>query len=138
MTYVIDSSVAFKWLVPEADSDKAIQLLDDFTAGVHHLIAPDFFPVEVTHSLTRAERQGRIAVTEASKLLRTLMTHLPDLHDSLPYLPRACDLSSQARLGVYDCVYTALAEHLGCDFITADAKLVAKMKSQFPFVIPLS
>jgi predicted nucleic acid-binding protein len=30
MKYVIDSSVAFKWVVPETDSDKAPQLRADY------------------------------------------------------------------------------------------------------------
>jgi predicted nucleic acid-binding protein len=57
MRYVLDSSVAFKWLVPEMDTPKALRLRNDFRNGVHDLIAPDNFPVETIHALTRAERQ---------------------------------------------------------------------------------
>jgi predicted nucleic acid-binding protein len=71
MKYVLDSSVAFKWEVAEIDSDKANRLRDDFRKGVHHLIAPAFFPSELAHALTRAERQGRIAVGPAKLLSRT-------------------------------------------------------------------
>jgi predicted nucleic acid-binding protein len=60
MKYVLDSCVAFKWVGPEADTDKALRLRDDTRAGLHELLAPDVFPVEVAHALTRAERQGRI------------------------------------------------------------------------------
>ena len=35
---------------------------------------------------------------------------LPALHPYLPLLPRAYELSSQARIGVYDCLYVALTE----------------------------
>ena len=65
MKYVIDSSVAFKWVVPEPDSDKADRLREDFRNAVHELIAPGVFPVEVGHALTRAERQRRISVGSA-------------------------------------------------------------------------
>jgi predicted nucleic acid-binding protein len=45
MRYVLDSSVAFKWVVPEIDSDKADRLRDDARAAVHDLLAPDiYFP----------------------------------------------------------------------------------------------
>jgi len=44
MRYVLDSGVAFKCLVPEAHTDKAIRLRDDYRAGVHELLAPDVFP----------------------------------------------------------------------------------------------
>jgi predicted nucleic acid-binding protein len=56
MKYVLDSSVAFKWVVPEQFSDKAQLLRDDFRNTVHDLLAPDVFPAELAHALTRAER----------------------------------------------------------------------------------
>jgi len=61
MKYVIDSSVALKWVLPEPDSAKAIQLRNDFHHAVHELLAPDVFPIEIGHALTKAERQLRIA-----------------------------------------------------------------------------
>ena len=44
MKYVLNSSVGFKWVVPEVDSDKALRLRDDFRSGVHELRAPDSLP----------------------------------------------------------------------------------------------
>jgi len=38
MRYVIDSSVAFKWVVREVDSDKADRLRDDFRNAIHDLL----------------------------------------------------------------------------------------------------
>ena len=43
MKYVLDSSVALKWVVPEADSLKAIRLRDEYKSGLHELLAPDIF-----------------------------------------------------------------------------------------------
>jgi predicted nucleic acid-binding protein len=37
------------------------------------------------------------------------------------------------RCGVYDC-HVALAEREGCEFITADDKLLKKLGVQFPFI----
>src|SRR5437588_11720568 len=115
MKRVIDSSVAFKWAVPETDSDKAILLRDDFRNSLVELFAPDFYPIEVAHALTRAERQGRIQVGEAIPLLRDILNTLPLIHASLPLALRAVEISSQLRVGVYDCVYVALAENENCD-----------------------
>ena len=137
MRYVLDSSVAFKWFVPEIDSDKAIRILDDFTAQVHELLCPDVFPIELTHALTRAERQGRVTPDEGSQIFADLIHTLPDVWLSLPLLPRAYEISSQLRMGVYDCLYVALAERKQCELITADAKLAAH-KSEFPFIVELS
>jgi len=47
MKYVLDSSVAFKWVVAEIDTDKAVRLRDQYRQGTDQLIAPDFFPMEL-------------------------------------------------------------------------------------------
>jgi hypothetical protein len=66
MRYVVDSCVAVKWFLAEPDSTQAIQLLDDFNRQVHQLLAPDIFPVEIAHALSRAERRGLIQPPEGS------------------------------------------------------------------------
>src|SRR5438128_1460036 len=134
MRRVVDSSVAVKWVVPEAHTDKALRVRDDFRNGATNLLAPDVFPIEVGHALTRAERQGRIAVPQSGLLLADVLTTLPDLHPSLPLLLRACEISSQMRVGIYDCLYVALAEREGCELITADDKLVKSLQPHFPFL----
>jgi predicted nucleic acid-binding protein len=139
MKYVIDSSVAFKWSVKEADSDKADAILNDFLQGIHELHAPDFYPVELAHSITRAERQRRITQAEGALIFADQLKVLPILHPSLPdLLPDAFALSSKMRIGVYDCVYVVLADREKCEFITADNTLVNNLKPTFPFIIPLS
>ena len=41
MRLVLDSSVAFKTLIPETESDKAINLFDDYRQGSHELKLDD-------------------------------------------------------------------------------------------------
>ena len=48
----------------------------------------------------------------------------PQFHPYLPLLKRALDIASPARIGVYDCLYVALAEREGCELLTADDRLV--------------
>jgi predicted nucleic acid-binding protein len=138
MKYVLDSSVGFKWLVVEPLSDKAELLRQDYQNGIHELVSPDVFPVEVTHALTRAERQGRITPVEGAKLYIDLMTSLPRLFPYLPFLPGAYEISSQMRVGVYDCLYVAVAEQEKCDLITADDKMIKNLQGVFPFIKHLS
>ncbi|MCI0360265.1 MAG: type II toxin-antitoxin system VapC family toxin [Planctomycetaceae bacterium] len=66
MKYVLDSSVAFKVLVVESDSDRAKRLIEDYRNGVHELIAPDIFPIEVGHALSAALR---VAAADAACVL---------------------------------------------------------------------
>jgi len=138
MKFVIDASVTVKCVVAEVHSDKAIHLLDEYRLGKHDLIAPDFYPVEVAHGITRGERQKRITPAQGVVGLRDLLNSLPRLDSSLPLLPRAYAISSSLRIGVYDCLYIALAEHEKCEFVTADDKIVRNTQQQFQFVRHLS
>ena len=60
------------------------------------------------------------------------------MHTSLTLLPRAYEISSQMRIGVYDCLYVALAEREGCELITADTRLVKGLSAAHPFVTSLA
>lgn len=125
MKYVLDASVGLKWVLPEDGSDKALALGLDYRNGVHELIVPDTFPPEVAHALTRAERKGIVTPQEGAAHFTALLKGLPQIHVSLPLLPRAYELSSQARLGVFDCLYVALAEREQCRVVTADQRVIA-------------
>src|SRR5208337_3257197 len=60
MKYVLDSNISLKWVLTEADSDKARRLRGEFQNQIHELLAPDVFPVEVAHGLVKTERRGVI------------------------------------------------------------------------------
>lgn len=68
------------------------------------------YVVEITHAITRAERQGHITPVQGAVFLRDLLRNSPQLHSSFTLLPRAYEISSQVRIGVCDCLYVALAE----------------------------
>jgi predicted nucleic acid-binding protein len=138
MKYVLDSCVAFKWVVAEADADKALRLRDDYQKAVHALLAPDVFTAELAHALTRAERQGRLTAGEALALWTDVMTTPPQFFPSTPLTPRAIEISSQMRVGIYDCLYVALAEREKCELITADDKLIRNLQPHFAFIVPLA
>src|SRR5437762_3570185 len=91
MKYVLDAAVALKWVLPEIHADKAKQLRDDCENQIHELIAPDVFPVEVSHALVRAERKKIIAAGQAAALLVDVMNSAPVLSSYLSLLSRATD-----------------------------------------------
>ncbi len=138
MKYVLDSSVALKFVLPEPDSDRAIQLRDEFRHGILHLIAPDIFTSEVANGLATAERQGRTAPGEAILFLHDVIQNSPVIYAPNPFLPRAIDLSIIYRHAVYDCIYLALAEAENCEMVSADDAFVRKMRSNFPYLIRLA
>ena len=126
-------------MLPETDSDKANALRNGFLTGMDELVAPDVFPSEVVHGLTRAERKNEIAIGEASLLLADILTTLPRLIPVVPQLiARAVDLSSSERHSAYDCLYMALAEAEKCEFVTADGSLIKKLGSRYAYIKPLS
>ena len=75
---------------------------------------------------------------EAALKLADLLTTGPELHPYLPLLPRAVELSSQYRVGVYDCLYVARADIETCGLVTADQRLVRTLQGDFPFIIELA
>jgi predicted nucleic acid-binding protein len=138
MRYVLDSCIAVKWFLAEVDSAKAIQLRDQFDQQIHDLLAPDVFSVEIAHALSRAERRGLIQPIDGSQHLSDLLAFLPTLYASVSLLPRAYEISSQARIGVYDCLYVALAEREGCDLITSDSRLMNSLRPAYSFIMSLA
>jgi predicted nucleic acid-binding protein len=138
MRYVLDSNVALKWVLHENNSPKARQRRLDYQQNVHELLALDVFPIEVAHALARSERRGIITLAQGPMFLADVLASQPQLHPYLPLLWRAYAISSQARIGVYDCLYVALAEGEGCKLVTADDRLLRSLQSTFPFVTALA
>jgi predicted nucleic acid-binding protein len=136
MKYVLDFNVGLKWALNEVDSPKALRLREDYRNQLHELIAPDCFPLEAAHALTRAERRRLIA--DASQFWGELMADSPLLVPSIPLAHRALSISRQARIGFYDCLYAAPAEREGCEMVTTDTKLLLNLKPTFPFIIDLA
>jgi predicted nucleic acid-binding protein len=138
MKYVLDVSAALCWVLPRPASARAVRLRDECRRRVHALIAPSIFPAEAASALTKAERQKLISIGQAGILLADILTTLPAMHPYEPLLARAVDISSQSHSGLYDCLYVALAEQEGCELVTDDQRLIANLKSQFAFVVPLA
>jgi predicted nucleic acid-binding protein len=62
------------------------------------------------------------------------MATSPKLVAYLPLIPRAYDIASQLRIGIYDCLCVACAEKEKCELLSADDKLLKNAQQQFPFV----
>jgi predicted nucleic acid-binding protein len=77
-------------------------------------------------------------VIDATKLWVERMVDSPQLSPSVPLMLRALGIASQASIGVYDCLYVALAEREGCELVTADARLINSLQPTYPFIIALA
>ena len=138
MKYVLDSSVALKWVLAEVDSGKAIRLRDEYSNGIHELVAPDILPSEIVNGLASAERQKRIRTGESAIFLNDILSAAPSLHLSAPLLIRAMEMAISTKRAVYDCIYLALAEAEGYELVTADDQFARGLRASYPFIVSLA
>ena len=124
MKYVLDANVGLKFVLPEPDSPKALRLQEEFRNGIHEILVPDFFPVEVGNALTRAERKHLILPGQAAILFDSVIDPCPEIHASMPFMPQAIERSSRLRASVFDAIYFLLAEEHDCEFVTADRRII--------------
>ncbi len=117
--YVVDASVAVKWLVTEAFSDQAARLLDKELT----LIAPELLFAEATNALWAMCRRGDITKADFAEAVGVLKAAPVAVPFSMRQLA-----ASAARLAVdldhptYDCFYLALAVQEQHPVVTADQR----------------
>lgn len=133
--YVLDASVAAKWVLPGEDepfSDRAAELLQRYAEGQVDLAVPDLFWPEMGNILWRAARLGRITPKTA--------------HEAILWLPKLNLQTSLSRImmedavlfamregrAVYDSVYVVMATYQNREVVTADEKLVNAVGTRFP------
>ena len=121
--FVVDSSVAIKWVVEEPGSKEALALFR------HRLFAPDLLIAECANALWKKARRNELTTEEASLCARLLQSADVELSPMRPLLESATRLAVALDHPAYDCVYLVLAESLSCDLVTADARLVVKARA---------
>jgi predicted nucleic acid-binding protein len=134
-TFVLDCSVAAKWILPEPDRVPALRLLGRYESGEIALIAPDLLLAEFASLLAKRSRRKEISAGQASEAYHLLTRCAPRLFDMRPLLLRALDLSLRHQLSLWDCVYLALALEHGCSLLTADRRLVRSAGSLHPAIL---
>ena len=119
MRFVVDASVAVKWLVAEEDADIADQL----AASGQELHAPRLMASEAANALWRKARAGQIERAEAGAAM-ALLTDMPvRWNDDETVGADAVRLALALDHPVYYCVYLALAHRIGAIMLTADGRL---------------
>lgn len=118
MRFVVDASVAVKWLVEEEGSKLAAQLLK----GDHDLHAPRLMVSEIINALWRKARLGEIEHSRAG----VLAAAIPEMPLRWSDDERVCADTVRLALTldrpVYDCIYLALGHRLGATLVTADTR----------------
>ena len=120
MKWVVDASVAAKWLAPEPESRLAETLLDD------ELIVPDLLFAEVGNILWKKQLRGEMDAAATQIGARWLLQVPVQVHDSAGLLADALALALQLQHPAYDCFYLALARRVDAPLMTADRRLHAR------------
>jgi predicted nucleic acid-binding protein len=134
MSFVVDASVAAKWLVPENESDKAEDLLRRWQKRSFDLSAPQMILAEVANVLWKRSARGLLAANKAASLYSDFTRLKIPLEPNGNLVAAALELALHHRTSVYDGLYLALALDLGWDFVTADEKLYRAFAVSFPQV----
>lgn len=125
--FVIDASVVIKWVIEEPGTKQALSLRR------HRLFAPDPLVAECANVLWKKVRRKELSAAEATLAASLLARAQIDLEPMRPLFESATRLAIEPDHPAYDCVYLALAENRGCDFVTADDSLSRK-----PLPAPMS
>ena len=125
MTLVIDASVAIKWFVEEPGSDVARRLL---VAGPDHLEAPELLVAEVCNAAWKSQRLGQMSALQFDLITSRIESMFGQLWSLGPLASRAAVLARRLDHPVYDCFYLALSEVRRARLVTADSKLMNRLK----------
>ena len=123
-TFVIDASVAMKWVVEEPGTPEALALREK--AG---LVAPDLLIAECANVLWKKTVRGELSKDEALLAARLLQGADIELLPTRSLLEMAAKLAIELDHAAYDCVYLALAIDRDCPFVTADTRFVKKVQA---------
>ena len=124
MDYVVDASVAVKWLLPEIHSAAAELLL----AEQHALFAPDLLYAEAANVLWKRVVRREIGETLARDALRHLLDVDIDITAADVLAEEALTIACAHRRPVYDSLYIALARQRDALLVTADRRLYNAMR----------
>jgi predicted nucleic acid-binding protein len=119
LSYVVDASVAIKWLLQEVYSDAARRLL----SSGETLAAPDLLYAEVGNVLWKRCGRGELTLEEATATAAAFALVPLAIYPVQPLFLAAIELAVRTGRTVYDSVYVALAEQTGYPLVTADQRL---------------
>ena len=133
-TFVVDASVAIKWVIDEPGTGQALLLRRN------RLSAPDLLVPECANILWKKVRRGELTAEEAIFAVRLLQRAEIELEPMRGLWEAATALALSLDHPAYDCTYLALAQALSCALVTADERLCRRVERETgqPDVIRLS
>ena len=120
--FVIDASIAVKWVVKEDGTEPALAL-----RRKAKLAAPELLVAECANILWKKVQRRELFEEEALLAARLLEGAEVELVPTRHLLEAATRLAVELDHPAHDCLYLALAIERDCRFVTADERLLRKM-----------
>ena len=121
---MVDASVALRWYVEAPDSAAATAVLE----GEEPLLAPDLIVPEVMNAAWKLARAGEITDEHGARIADAIPYAFSALFGATRLSARAFALARQLDHPVYDCIYLALAELEEVPLLTADRRLLTRLR----------
>jgi predicted nucleic acid-binding protein len=128
---IVDTSVLVKWFLPDEEDETAMQIKQAFTLKTLTISIPYLTYYEIGNVLRTAVKRDRINKETANKLYQAFFAL-----KFIPYATRdlfttALSQSMELDISLYDATYVALSEYLQVPLVTADQKLLKKVRNKF-------
>jgi len=131
----VDANIVIKLVVEEAYSDQARTLWRVWQSEDYQISAPPLLTYEITSVLRKYVSRGLRTVHESRQALQLALAFNIQYLEPVDFHLRAFELADRlGRPAAYDTHYLTLAEHLGCEFWTADERLVNAVQGVLPWV----
>lgn len=125
---VLDTSIIIKWYRPEEKANKAtLEFKEKHALSDETIHVPALLLWELTNAFAFKKEITQEDIEEILDNLFMLGLVVNEFHQE--DFAQAFSLSRKFNISVYDAAYIALAQKLGCQFVTADRKLQRKVKS---------
>ena len=128
MRFVIDASVAAKWILPgEPWEEKANMLKKAIALGRVEAYAPTLLTYELASVLLKAVKKSVLKALDGIEALKAISFLGINLAPVLwKEVAEVFETASSSGLTIYDAAYLWLSKKLDADLITADEKLRKK------------
>jgi predicted nucleic acid-binding protein len=122
-TFVVDASVAIKWVVDEPGTSHALTI-----RSADRLVAPELWVAECANILWKKVRRGEFTVEQALDAAELLQGAGVEVMVGEPTMTRVVQFATTLDHPAYDCVYLALAAENGWRLVSADDRLLARLR----------
>jgi len=135
--YILDASVVIKWYFMKNESELDIANYFYEKVGKNEIIiaSPDLIIYEVLNFFTS---KLEVPLEKINEIISELKDIIFIINTDSTIALKSFEISRKIKKSVYDSIYVALSELLGCPLITADNKLKQDAKTNGYDVLLLS